>query len=75
MRKTILTILATALLAGSTIQIAAAAEHHKARKVVRAPAVVSEPIRNSYDYYGNGWRDPSPRPFLYDEALSPPAGR
>jgi hypothetical protein len=47
MRKTILTILGAALLAASTMQIAAAAEHHKARKIDRAPAPVSEPIRNS----------------------------
>jgi len=38
MRKTILTILGSALLAASTVQIAAAAEHHKARKVYRAGA-------------------------------------
>jgi hypothetical protein len=72
MQKTILTILATILLAGSTIQIAAAAEHHKTRKVVRAPLTVSEPVRNANDYYG--WRNPSPQPYVFDEALSPPAG-
>jgi hypothetical protein len=67
-----LTILATALVASAAVQSAAAAQHHKARKVVRAPAVVSEPIRNANDYYG--WRNPSPQPYAFDEALSPPAG-
>jgi hypothetical protein len=51
MRKTVLTILGSALLAASTIQIAAAAEHHKGRKVYRAPAPVSEEFRNSNAYY------------------------
>jgi hypothetical protein len=51
MQKTILTMLAAAVLATSTAQIAAAAEHHKARKIYRAQAPVSEPVRNSNDYY------------------------
>jgi hypothetical protein len=72
MRKPILTILAATLVAGAAIQTAAAAEHHRTRKLVRAPVVVSEPIRNAYDY--NGWRNPSPQPYVFDEALSPPAG-
>ena len=72
MQKTILTILATTLVAGLAIQTAAAAEHHKTRKVVRAPVVINEPIRNAYDYYG--WRTSSPQPYVFDEALSPPAG-
>jgi hypothetical protein len=72
MRKTILTILTTALVAGAAVQSAAAAQHHKAHKVVRAPAAVSEPIRNANAYYG--WRNPSPQPYVFDEALSPPAG-
>jgi hypothetical protein len=50
MRKTILTILGSALLAASTVQIAAAAEHHKVRKVDRAPAPVSEPFRDTNAY-------------------------
>src|SRR5258708_20050290 len=60
MRKTILTIFGAALLAASTVQIAAAAEHHKARKADRAPAPVSEPIRNSNAFYG--WPVPSVEP-------------
>jgi hypothetical protein len=51
MRKMIMTILGSALLAASLTQAAAAAEHHKVRKVVRAQAPVSEQFRNSNDYY------------------------
>jgi len=51
MRKTILTIVGSALLAASTVQIAAAAEHHKARKVFRAPARVTQEFRNSNAYW------------------------
>ena len=39
MYKTILTILGSAALATSFVQVAAAAEHHHARKVYRAPVV------------------------------------
>jgi hypothetical protein len=52
MQKTILTILASSLLAASTVQIAAAAEHHRSHKLYRAPAPVSEGIRDSNAYYG-----------------------
>ncbi len=45
MRKTILTVLGAALLVASTAQLATAAEHHHARKLVRAP--VSEQFRNA----------------------------
>lgn len=81
MRKTILTIIGSALLATSTIQIAAAAEHHRSHKIYRAPAPVSDDFRNSNAYYGS----PSPRAepgwsrysdwSRYDNAVeSPPAG-
>jgi hypothetical protein len=76
MRKTILTILGVALLAASTVQIAAAAEHHKARKADRTQAPVSEPIRNSNAFYG--WPSPSVEPgwSRYENgAMSAPAGR
>ena len=74
MRKTILTILGAALLAASTVQIAAAAEHHKARKADRAPAPVSEPFRNSNAYYG--WPSAEPGWSRYENgAMSAPAGR
>jgi hypothetical protein len=51
MRKAILTILGSALLAASTIQIAAAAEHHRNHRVHRAPAPVTERFRDSNAYY------------------------
>ena len=38
MRKTILTVLGAAVLVATTVQIAAAAEHHKVRKVFRERA-------------------------------------
>jgi hypothetical protein len=38
MRKTILTVLAATLMAASTIQFAAASEHHHAHKVTHASA-------------------------------------
>ena len=78
MRKTIPTILGATLLVASTAPFAAATEHHRARKVHRVPAPVSETLRNSNAYF-------EPRPALWpqpgwssgyeDEALSPPAGR
>jgi hypothetical protein len=76
MRKTILTILGAALLAASTVQIVAAAERHKARRVDRAPAPVAEPYRNANDAYG--WVAPSAQPgwSRYENgAMSAPAGR
>jgi hypothetical protein len=74
MRKTILTTLGAALLAASTVQIAAAAEHHKGRKVYRAPVPVSEDFRNSNAY---AWPSRSVEPgwSRYENgAMSAPAG-
>jgi hypothetical protein len=51
MRKTILTILGSALLAASTVQIAAAAEHHRSHRVIRAPVQTGERFRDSNAYY------------------------
>jgi hypothetical protein len=45
MRKTILTVVGAALLVASTAQLATAAEHHHARKLVRAP--LSEQFGNA----------------------------
>jgi hypothetical protein len=58
MRKTILTILGSALLAASTVQIAAAAEHHRSHRVYREPAPLAQSFRygnpyNSNAYYGS----------------------
>jgi len=74
MRKTILTILATAVLAASTAQIAAAAEHHKARKVFREPAPISQPVRDSNAYWPTS---PAQSDWSRYEngAVSAPAGR
>ncbi len=74
MRKTILTILGSALLAASTVQIAAAAEHYKGRKIYREPAPVAGDFRNSNAY----WPAPYAQPNLsryQNGAESAPAGR
>jgi hypothetical protein len=74
MRKTILTILGSALLAAFTVQFAAAAEHHKSRKVHRAPAPVSEDFRNSNDYWPAPYAAPDWSRYQ-NGAESAPAGR
>jgi hypothetical protein len=74
MRKTILTILGSALLAASTVQVATAAENPKAQKIYRAPTPATEGFRNSNSY----WPAPSvdPRWSRYENgAESAPAGR
>ncbi len=50
MSKMIVTLLGPALVVASTMQMATAAEHHGARKAHRAPATVSERVRQSNDY-------------------------
>jgi hypothetical protein len=70
MRKTILTILGTAALAASFVQVAAAAERHHVRKTDRA--VVSQTFRDS-----NAWVDTYAQPnwSRYENgAMSAPAG-
>src|ERR1700741_1490016 len=47
MRKTLVTILCSALIAASSIQAAAAAAHHHPRKASRKPVVVNDQYRNS----------------------------
>jgi hypothetical protein len=74
MRKTILTILGSALLVASTAQFAAAAGHHKARKADRAPATVSEPFRNSNAYWPAPYSEPDWSRYE-NGAMSAPAGR
>lgn len=74
MRKTILTILGSALLTASAVQLATAAEH-KGHKADRAPATVSEPFRNSNAY---AWPSPTVEPdwSRYPRGgYSAPAGR
>jgi len=74
MKKTILTILASALLAGSMIQVASASEHY--RRVVRAAPVVVNPsadVRNAY-----AWSNPDYGYWVSRAeggAISAPAGR
>jgi hypothetical protein len=50
MRKTILTVVGSALLAASVVQIAAAAEHKSRRAERVPPPPVSQPIRGAYAY-------------------------
>ena len=74
MRKTILTILGSALLAASTVQIAAAAEYRKAEKVDRAPAPVTRGFRNSNAYWPAPSVDPGTLSRYENGAESAPAG-
>jgi hypothetical protein len=64
MRKMILTILGSALLAGSFVQAAVASEHHHVRKVHPAPVTTSESFRDSNAYLRRApapvWPAPSP---------------
>jgi hypothetical protein len=82
MRNTVLTILGSALLAGSLVQTASASGHHQLRKVDPAQAAASPSFRNA-----NAYIRPAPTPVwpapavesdwprsVHDEALSPPAG-
>jgi hypothetical protein len=74
MRKSILTILGSALLAASAIQIAAAAEHYEGQKVYREPAPTSGQFRNTNAYWpapsaGRDWSR------YQNGAESAPAGR
>jgi hypothetical protein len=84
MRKMILTMLGSALLAGSFMQAAAASEHHHVRKAHRAPVAATQTYRDSNAYLRRApapiWPAPSAQPDwsshgYMDEALSPPAGR
>jgi hypothetical protein len=47
MQKTVLTILGSALIVASAAQAASATEHHRLHRVARAPAQISEPVRNA----------------------------
>ena len=74
MRKTILTIFASALLAATAADFAAATEPHIVHKADRAPTT-SEQIRNANAY---AWPSPAAEPgwSRYEGgALSAPAGR
>jgi hypothetical protein len=58
MRKTILTVLAATLMVASTIQFAAASEHHRAHKVIHASAV--DRFRDSNNAIA---QPPQPQPY------------
>jgi len=47
MRKTILTLVGSALIAASATQMAAAAQPHRSHKADRAPVVTNEQFRDS----------------------------
>ena len=72
----------TAKACAALLQIAAANEHHRYRKVYREPAPFAEPYRNPGAYhsnasYGYGWRGPYAESnwSRYNNAVeSPPAG-
>jgi hypothetical protein len=71
MRRIILTLLGSALLATATVQLADAAQ--QGRKVHRAPAATSEQLRNS----NAEWTRQSVQPdwSRYSGGYSAPAGR
>jgi hypothetical protein len=74
MRKTILTIFATALLAGSMIQGATAGEQQRIKRVHRtAPVVAADPyasnFRNAYGFDYSYWASR-----MEGGAISAPAG-
>ena len=71
MRKTILTLLGSALLATATAQLVAATDNHQGRKVHRAPASTIEQLRNS----NAAWPQQVPPDWSrYSGGYSAPAG-
>jgi hypothetical protein len=79
MRNTFLTILGSALLAGSLVQAAAASEHQKAH---RAPVTAKQSYRDSNAYFQPApapvWAAPAVEPdssYYQNRGLSAPAGR
>jgi hypothetical protein len=72
MRKTILTILGSALIAASAAQMAAAAQMHRSHKADRAPVMTNEQLRDS----NAAWPAAQPDWSRYSSGgLSAPAGR
>ena len=74
MRKTILTILGSALIAASAIQAAAATERHHVRKANRAPVQATQSYRDSN---ASIWTAPQAQPDYeryQNGAMSAPAG-
>jgi hypothetical protein len=73
MKKTILTILGSALIAASAGQAASATEHHATHKAHRAPVTASEQFRNSNAYVAPAAQPDWSR--YQNGAESAPAGR
>jgi hypothetical protein len=71
MQKTFLTVLGATLIAATTVQMAAASEHH-ARK---ARATASEQFRNSNAYDAPAYVAAQPDLSRYSGGISAPAGR
>ena len=75
MRKTVLTVLGALLIAGSTVQMTAAAERHT-RKADRAPVSTSQRFRNANDSLAwpsaeqQSWSD-----YSEGHVMSAPAGQ
>jgi hypothetical protein len=73
MRKTILTLLGSALLVASVAQAASATERHHNRRAVRAPAPMADQFRdsNASVVVEPGWSNSG----YYSHGFSAPAGR
>ena len=71
MQKTFLTVLGATLIAATTVQMAAASEHH-ARK---ARGTASEQFRNSNAYDAPAYVAAQPDLSRYSAGISAPAGR
>ena len=72
MRKTILTLIGSALIAASATQMAAAAQSHRSHKADRAPVTTNEQFRDS----NAAWPAAQPDWSRYSSGgLSAPAGR
>ena len=78
MQKIILTILGSALLAGSLVQTAAAAEHYHAKRWAHQRAPIAQPFRdsNAYDSSYDRYRSAEPDWSRFEGgAISAPAGQ
>jgi hypothetical protein len=71
MKKTILTLTGSALIAASVMQMAAAAQPHRSPKADRAPVMTNEQFRDS----NAAWPAAQPDWSRYSGGLSAPAGR
>ena len=72
MRRTILTLLGSAVLVTATAQFALAAQHHQGRKLHRAPVATAEQLRDSNAAWPQQVQGDWSR---YSGGYSAPAGR